>query len=224
MSTLNVLIKSKREALGLSQAEVAERVSEKLGLKKPLVYQTVQQWEKDGGTNPTKKKLQAVAEVLGIEKEMAGILLGMREPSSDGATSLRRFEVTFSNGRGVGVGPSKELSSMPISEEMLRLFGVTESSGVVVRYTGDSNVPTIPDGDGWAVIKIDPDCNIQNGKLYAFRLGDDMLIKRLTRMDDGSFMAVSDNRDYPPKLIKPGDGEAFDIVGQFKGCITAIYG
>ncbi|WP_244125147.1 helix-turn-helix domain-containing protein [Burkholderia gladioli] len=49
-------IKERREALGLSMEALGERVG--------VVYQTIQQWEKEGGTAPKRGRLQKAAEAL----------------------------------------------------------------------------------------------------------------------------------------------------------------
>lgn len=55
-------------------ARLAEEVSQAEGLPKPLTWQTVQQWEKEGGTAPKRKRLAAVAQALGVDAAMlAGI-------------------------------------------------------------------------------------------------------------------------------------------------------
>ena len=64
MLTIHELIRDRREAKGWSQQDLADRVSEREGLARPLTWQTVQQWEKK--TAPKRKRVQIVAELLGI--------------------------------------------------------------------------------------------------------------------------------------------------------------
>lgn len=56
-------IKSRRAATGLSQGEVAKRVSELTPDDKPITRQTVAHWER-GGSAPKRARLPAVAKVL----------------------------------------------------------------------------------------------------------------------------------------------------------------
>lgn len=63
-------IKEKRESLGLSM----EALAQASGVSS---WQTVQQWEKEGGTAPKRTRLESVAKVLGVSPEW---LLTGREP------------------------------------------------------------------------------------------------------------------------------------------------
>lgn len=61
METINQRIRAQRESVGLS----LEQVAEKLGIS----YQAVQQWEKPDGTQPRRKRMAALAAVLGTTVE-----------------------------------------------------------------------------------------------------------------------------------------------------------
>lgn len=77
MMSIHSAIRARREALGLSQKALAEAVSLREGLVKPLTWQTVQGWERDpGGTFPKRARLAHVAAVLGttVESLLAGEL------------------------------------------------------------------------------------------------------------------------------------------------------
>lgn len=56
-------IKRLREAKGWSQQRLADEVAAREGVAK-LAWQTVQQWEKEGGTAPKRKRLEHVAAAL----------------------------------------------------------------------------------------------------------------------------------------------------------------
>ena len=57
-------IKTRRELKQWSQARLAEEVSRLESRSKPLSWQTVQQWEREQGTQPSSKRLQFVAKAL----------------------------------------------------------------------------------------------------------------------------------------------------------------
>lgn len=59
-------IRAAREKRGWSMEDLAAEVSRHEGLAKPLAWQTVQQWE-NGGSAPRRKRMQAVADALGID-------------------------------------------------------------------------------------------------------------------------------------------------------------
>lgn len=73
-------IKERREALKLSQAELARRISKLEGKDKdsPLSYQTVQQWE-NGKSAPTRKRRPFVAAALEMSEH--DLAFGPAEPS-----------------------------------------------------------------------------------------------------------------------------------------------
>lgn len=69
-------IKAARLAKGWSHAKLAEEVSKAEGREKYLAWQTVQQWEREGGTAPKRSRLETVARVLGCS---VGELIGSTE-------------------------------------------------------------------------------------------------------------------------------------------------
>lgn len=66
-------IRQLREGRGWSHADLARYVSEAEGLTKHLSWQTVQQWERPGGTAPKRTRLPFVAKAFGVQPE---VLLG----------------------------------------------------------------------------------------------------------------------------------------------------
>lgn len=58
-------IKRLRELRQMSQQDLADAISRLEGLAKPLAWQTVQQWEREGGTAPKRTRLKFVAQALG---------------------------------------------------------------------------------------------------------------------------------------------------------------
>lgn len=62
-------IKRRRVALGWSHERLADEVSKLEGLQKPLSWQSVQQWEREDGTAPKRKRLEFVARALGTYVE-----------------------------------------------------------------------------------------------------------------------------------------------------------
>lgn len=63
--TIHARIQRLRKAKGWTQQDLAIQVSSREGLEKPLLRQTVTQWE-DGSSAPHRDRLAIVAEVLGV--------------------------------------------------------------------------------------------------------------------------------------------------------------
>lgn len=57
METIHTRIKKRREEMGMSMKDLAEKVG-------VSAWQTVQQWEKEGGTAPKRSRLEDVAKAL----------------------------------------------------------------------------------------------------------------------------------------------------------------
>lgn len=66
--SIHEAIKAKRKALDWSLERLAEEVSKREELAKPLAWQTVQQWE-NGVSAPARKRLPFVAAALGMRVE-----------------------------------------------------------------------------------------------------------------------------------------------------------
>lgn len=76
--TIHRRIKERREALGLSMEALGERVG--------VVWQTIQQWEKEvGGTAPKRERLHKVAEELKTSPEY--LLFGDKGESANATAS-----------------------------------------------------------------------------------------------------------------------------------------
>jgi transcriptional regulator with XRE-family HTH domain len=66
--TIHARIQRLRKAKGWTQQDLAHQVSSAEGLQKPLLRQTVTQWE-DGSSAPHRDRMAIVAEVLGVPVE-----------------------------------------------------------------------------------------------------------------------------------------------------------
>ena len=123
---------------------------------------------------------------------------------------IRHFAVKFSNGHGRLVHDETAKPALSFRGDFIRKLGVSQRHAVVVDSSGDSNHPLIQDG---AVVLVDRAAtDITAGKFYAFRAGGELLIKMLTKLDDGAVLAVSANSAYLPKVYR--DGDDFEIIGR----------
>lgn len=77
VESIHKRIRRLRESAGLSQEQLAAEV----GVK----YQSVQEWEREGGTAPSRKRQQKVADALGvtIHELMTGLKPPESKPTSD---------------------------------------------------------------------------------------------------------------------------------------------
>ena len=81
-----------------------------------------------------------------------------------------------------------------------------EVSAVVV--TGDSMTPTLAHGD---TVLVDHQRNeARQGRIFAIRRGQDLLVKRMQNEPESGWMLTSDNEDYAPV----GAGTDFRVIGE----------
>ncbi|MEJ7685657.1 MAG: helix-turn-helix transcriptional regulator [Variovorax sp.] len=86
--TIHENIKQARLAKGWSMERLAEEVSKAEGLSKVLAWQTVQQWEREGGTAPKRKRLDVVAKLLNLGAAQMISLAGSGDTRTEGAAAL----------------------------------------------------------------------------------------------------------------------------------------
>lgn len=93
--------------------------------------------------------------------------------------------------------------------------GLDASMLVRVKNEGRSMEPTFWDGDTLLVNRAER--VIKDGKVYAFRVGDDPRVKRLFRTMDGRVRVVSDNPDkgsFPDEYLSVDDMP--EIIGRVR--------
>lgn len=87
---------------------------------------------------------------------------------------------------------------------------------VTVDIDGDSMEPNIKSG---SVVMLDKSINtldqIQSGKVYAIRYGNELKIKRLSRRFDGALIIDSDNTQYQREIVEPSQLEHISIIGKY---------
>lgn len=84
------------------------------------------------------------------------------------------------------------------------------------RVVGDSQEPFLFAGD-WILVNLD-ETSVDNGKMYAFRYGDELRVKRLHKRLNGGLLLVSENAtQYPPEEIAPDDvRDHITIIGRVR--------
>lgn len=146
----------------------------------------------------------------------------------DGTTfvMIRRMDLSISAGSGVMAVEGAESDALAFSSTWLSRNGINSDLAVLVRVTGDSMAPAIPDG-ALAMVHL-PERRVEREGIYAFNRGDASFIKRLIpsgRDSAGlptSLVILSDNAAYPPDAVS---GEAMNdiyIVGRVR-CVMATY-
>jgi transcriptional regulator with XRE-family HTH domain len=111
-------IKRRREAKGWSHATLAAKVSELEGAKKPLAWQTVQQWE-NGGSAPKRTRLGYVAKALGCTESDLLFGEGAAVEANRNAIIDKIAQAITEMAPSIGAAPSPLID--PEREELQRL-------------------------------------------------------------------------------------------------------
>ena len=126
---------------------------------------------------------------------------------------VRRADVAFAQGHGKVVYRPADKSALAFRRDYLRKLGVAERSVLIVDAEGRSNEPDIPDGAVLMVTTTDNDRErMRDGKYYAFRIGERLLIKKLYRQEDGTIRAVAGNPTWEDEIIDGSD--EFEVIGR----------
>ena len=134
------------------------------------------------------------------------IALHPGEPTPDGSLMIKESRVRFSAGNGHR--PTYEIieESEPatyrvswfqkrhINPDKVRRFSIVGDSAEPLLYAGDSVLVNLAENDLNKIL---------DGKMYAFRYGDELRIKRLFRRLDGTLTLRSENPAYKDEDVSP---------------------
>jgi phage repressor protein C with HTH and peptisase S24 domain len=150
---------------------------------------------------------------------------GVEEATSSYQVSYSRDEVTIpklsaiaSMGDGVpdNVEHDSVVSRVSVSKRWIRenLSAISSTNNLaMITGHGDSMAGTFNNGD---VLFVDTGVSeVKMDAVYVFNVNDELYIKRLQRVPDGSFLMISDNKHYEPQSITPRDKLA--VLGQIVG-------
>lgn len=121
------------------------------------------------------------------------------EEMSDDYVLIKESEVKFQGGNGRKAVYEEILSSVPIAYRRDFFIKNKRSAANCKRFKvhGQSMESTLFEDD--SVLVDLSDVSIIDGKVYAFRFGDDLRIKRLYKKVDGGLIVHSDNPNHLPR-------------------------
>ena len=190
------------QAIGnMSQAVVAKRADVSTsGLSKWLQ-----------GTEPGLFKAARLSKVLEVNLNWLASGDGTPNAAADGHVSVPIFDVRLAAGVAKFSEAARVIGQMPFDLNLLRQLGLTSAEDLgVLESEGDSMEPIIPDGA--RVLVNFKDVRMRE-KIFAFRLDDELRIKRLRRVSDG-IEVLSENPRYGPELLSGAALERFAIIGR----------
>lgn len=96
--------------------------------------------------------------------------------------------------------------------DWLRRVGINPDFAHVLTNRGDSNEPTIRDGD---VLLVDTSIDrVIDNAFYVVVYNGQALLKRVQILLDGSVILSSDNKNYQPETVKPADVPSLRIAAR----------
>lgn len=145
--------------------------------------------------------LERLAEVLDLE-----IYFGPKRDLTPAASTIvsgeefktvARYDAAGAAGNGAINFDGPPIDHLAFSKRWLEQNGISAGDSILINVRGDSMEPSIYDGD---LVMIDRrKTQIRSGRIYAFREGESLRIKRLELIPDAAIILRSDNPKYLPE-------------------------
>lgn len=134
-----------------------------------------------------------------------------KQPDDADMARIRLHDVQASAGPGQMASDGRILSEIGFPVRWLARHGISPSKATLIYVEGDSMSPTIASG---AMVLVDHNrTTLRRRRVYAFRDGDELYVKRLERAGD-HIIVLSDNPDHETRLISGADLDRFAILGE----------
>lgn len=203
-------LKKARQAAGLSQAELAER----MGLN-VRTYGSYERGERDLST----ALLRQICQELKVSSDVLLETKGARPVESNADVlpqeKIHMIPVFNSVAAGFGAYASSDIVEyIPLYIE--NDFDVEDTICITVR--GQSMYPKIEDGDRIVVRR--QEC-VDNGRIAVVMIGDDAVVKRVN-FDGERLELTSFNPEYPPRILQGAELANVKIVGLVQQVIKAL--
>lgn len=133
------------------------------------------------------------------------------QPDDADMARIRLHDVQASAGPGQLANDGRILSEIGFPIRWLARHGISPSKATLIYVEGDSMSPTITSG---AMVLIDRNrTTLHRRRVYAFRDGDELYVKRLEKAGE-HVIVLSDNPDHETRLISGADLDRFAILGE----------
>lgn len=123
-----------------------------------------------------------------------------------------QLNVTTSAGNGHPVDQEIEVGKFAFRRTWIQRKGLTPSKLRVITSTGHSMEPTVRDGD-ILLVDTSEQYRLTEG-IYVIDYGGESRCKRLMPLFNGGVKICSDNPDYPPEEVSPGQVDQVRVVGR----------
>ncbi len=165
MSELSSVLKQRRKELGLTLAQIADKMD--------VAEATVQRWESGNIKSIRYEKISKLAEILKVSPSaLMGWEPNNRPAIPTGFSPMPETELVPRIGRIACGDPITAEENVEDQDEVLKSW----HADFTLVCCGDSMVPKIEDGD---VVAIRSQPTVENGEIAAVRIGDEATLKRV---------------------------------------------
>ena len=209
MGNISSVLKAKRKELGLTLAQIAEKIG--------VTEATVQRWESGNIKSLRHERIAKLADILGVTP---AVLMGWDELTAPTLPSptITEDTVTFPVITSVathydGVSIDESAAGEKIEVPRAYLKGRKAEDFCAMRVRGDSMYPAFQNGD--IVLVLRQSTMNHSGEIGVISYGDDeMTIKRINYVDGEDWLKlVPLNPAYPPRSIEGVNLESCHIIG-----------
>lgn len=128
---------------------------------------------------------------------------------------IPRYTVSASAGPGAIAGDYLDVSAYAFRLEWLKRRHLDHKKLAVIEVRGDSMEPKLSAGD--LILLDQAQTSPIDGNTYVVRLGEELVVKNMQRIDRDTIALISNNAVYPPRHIEAkaiGPREEIDIIGR----------
>ena len=152
----------------------------------------------NGRITPSIETMQGIADWLGVS--LKWLMFGDDE-TPDLYVSVPEYDVEFSAGHGKTLfSERKPVRHVLYLRQWFVENGINPARAVRVKIFGESMRPLLWEGDS-ALLNLD-EINVVDGRVYAFRVDDDLFIKRLAVIPGVGLKIMSENPDYDTTILE----------------------
>lgn len=136
-------------------------------------------------------------------------------PDSTEFVTIQRYTVSASAGDGTIAGEYLDVSDYAFRLEWIKRRHLDHKMLNVIEVRGDSMEPRLSAGDLILIDRAQTDPT--DGNTYVLRLGEELVVKNMQRIDRETIALISNNTIYPPRQVRAvdiGPTEEVDIIGR----------